>query len=84
MNALESEFLEYQARFTKISVVVDKLLRDILSCSGARKCIFRQYRVTNFHAFLILDLAITNISSPDFYLLNLGMSAVTKKSQAKN
>ena len=49
MNALESEFLEY----TKISVVVDEISRDIFSRSGACKCIFQQSRVTNFRVFEI-------------------------------
>ena len=63
-----------------MSLIVDKFLRDISISS--EKCIFRQSRVTSFQHFplstyhAVLNLRNLNISSPDFYLLNVGMSDV--------
>ena len=69
-------------------------LRDIFSCSGTSKCIFWQSRVTNIH-LLPLDTPqggtsqryqiqqITNITFIDFYLLNVGMSAIEIQGYSK-
>ena len=72
---------------SKMSVVIDEFLRDIFSCFGARKSILRQSWVTNFHIFLLgahqwagkggwhlMQILLNLVSSPDFYLLNVGMS----------
>ena len=65
-----------------MSATVDKFLRDIFSCSGVPKCVFQKSRVTNFHIFSLgahhggLNLTNLNISSPNLYLLNVGMSAI--------
>ena len=68
-----------------MSVVIDEFLREICSCFGVRKFIFRQSRVINFQIFPLganhggLNLTILNISSPNFYLLNVGMSERPRK-----
>ena len=72
---------------SKMSVVVDDFLRDIFSCFGARKCILQQSWVTNFQIFLLhahqwvrkrgwhlTKILLNLVSSPDFCLLNVGMS----------
>ena len=65
-----------------MSVVADEFLRDIFSWFGVPKFIFRQSRVINLQIFLLgvhhwgLNLTSLNISSPNFYLLNGGMSAM--------
>ena len=62
-----------------MSLIVDEFLRNIFS--STKKCIFRQSGVTNFQNFPLgahhggLNLRNLNISSPNFYLLNAGMSA---------